>query len=122
EMATLDAGLRRALEGRGLAMGVVGAAGVGKSRLCHEFVELCRSRSLPVVEAHCLSHARTAPLGVLREVLLGALGVDQDEELTREKISERLVALDPALVDALPLAHRSEEHTSELQSPDHLVC
>src|SRR5213596_3254132 len=105
EMATLDAGLRRALEGRGLAMGVVGAAGVGKSRLCHEFVELCRSRSLPVVEAHCLSHARTAPLGVLREVLLGALGVDQDEELTREKISERLVALDPALVDVLPLAH-----------------
>src|SRR5438477_306706 len=79
EMATLDAGLRRALEGRGLAMGVVGAAGVGKSRLCHEFVELCRSRSLPVVEAHCLSHARTAPLGVLREVLLGALGLDRDE-------------------------------------------
>jgi len=107
EMATLDAGLRRALEGRGLAMGVVGAAGVGKSRLCHEFVELCRSRSLPVVEAHCLSHARTAPLGVLREVLLGALGLDRDEdpEPTREKISERLVALDPALVDALPLAH-----------------
>src|SRR5881409_2617418 len=80
EMATLDAGLRRALEGRGLAMGVVGAAGVGKSRLCHEFVEQCRSRSLPVVEAHCLSHARTAPLGVLREVLLGALGVDRDED------------------------------------------
>src|SRR5437867_8065868 len=107
EMATLDAGLRRALEGRGLAMGVVGAAGVGKSRLCHEFVELCRSRSLPVVEAHCLSHARTAPFGVLRDLLLGALGVDQNEnpELTRAKISELLVALDPSLVDALPLAH-----------------
>src|SRR5262249_55235329 len=38
EMAALDAGLRRALEGRGLAVGVVGAAGVGKSRLCQEFV------------------------------------------------------------------------------------
>src|SRR5947208_9648357 len=55
EMATLDAALRRALERHGLAMGVVGAAGVGKSRLCHEFIELCRSRRLPVVEAHCLS-------------------------------------------------------------------
>src|SRR5438034_7962384 len=66
EMATLDAALRRALERHGLAMGVVGAAGVGKSRLCHEFIELCRSRRLPVVEAHCLSHARTAPFGVLR--------------------------------------------------------
>ena len=88
-------------------MGVVGAAGVGKSRLCQEFVERCRSRSLPVVEVHCLSHARTAPLGVLRELLRGALGVNQDAEpdLARERISERLVALDPSLVDALPLAH-----------------
>ncbi len=107
ELTALDAGLRRALEGHGLAMGVVGAAGVGKSRLCQEFVERCRSRSLPVVEVHCLSHARTAPLGVLRELLRGALGVNQDAEpdLARERISERLVALDPSLVDALPLAH-----------------
>ena len=107
ELTALDAGLRRALDGHGLAMGVVGAAGVGKSRLCQEFVERCRSRSLPVVEVHCLSHARTAPLGVLRELLRGALGVNQDAEpdLARERISERLVALDPSLVDALPLAH-----------------
>src|SRR5258708_31207668 len=25
-------------------------------------------------------------------------------------------------VNAVAIAHRSEEHTSELQSPDHLVC
>ena len=107
KLTALDDGLRRALEGHGIAMGVVGAAGVGKSRLCQEFVERCRSRSLPVVEVHCLSHARTAPLGVLRELLRGALGVNQDAEpdLARERISERLVALDPSLVDALPLAH-----------------
>src|SRR4029453_11701986 len=107
EMTTLDAGLRRALEGHGVAMGVVGVAGVGKSRLCQEFVELCRSRGLAVVEAHCLSHARTAPLGVVRDLLRGALGVDEDEdpELARAKISERLVALDPSLVGAVPLAH-----------------
>src|SRR5438132_1081876 len=107
ELTTLEAGLGRALVGHGLAMGVVGAAGVGKSRLCQEFVERCRSRSLPVVEVHCLSHARTAPLGVLRDLLRGALGVNQEEdpELARERISERLVALDPSLVDALPLAH-----------------
>jgi len=107
EMTTLAAGLRRALEGHGVAMGVVGGAGVGKSRLCQEFVELCRSRGLAVVEAHCLSHARTAPLGVVRDLLRGALGVDEDEdpELARAKISERLVALDPSLVGAVPLAH-----------------
>src|SRR5258708_28489014 len=29
---------------------------------------------------------------------------------------------DAELHEAAELAHRSEEHTSELQSPDHLVC
>src|SRR5436305_376064 len=48
ELTALDAGLRRALEGHGIAMGVVGAAGVGKSSLCQKFVERSRSRSLPV--------------------------------------------------------------------------
>jgi len=119
EMAALEAGLRRALEGHGVAMGVVGAAGVGKTRLCHEFIEQCRSRRLPVVEAHCLSHARSVPLGVLRDLLLGALGVDQHEppELIRAKIAERLVALDPSLVDALPLVHDLLD-VSEASSPE----
>src|SRR5258708_30274685 len=46
---------------------------------------------------------------------------------------ERLIPLVPAYVDVIDLGHarivvdwpldyRSEEHTSELQSPDHLVC
>src|SRR5262249_30825853 len=107
EMAMLDAGLQRALEGHGLAMGVVGAAGVGKSRICQEFVDLCRSRGLLVVEVHCLSHARTAPLGVLRDLLRGALGVDQtaDPGLARETISKRLVALDHAFNETMLLAH-----------------
>src|SRR2546422_9469778 len=54
----------------------------------------------------CRTHG-PPPFGVLRDLLLGAIGVDQNEnpELTRAKISELLVALDPSLVDALPLAH-----------------
>src|SRR4030095_16086117 len=46
-------------------------------------------------------------LGVVRDLLRGALGVDEDEdpELARAKISERLVALDPSLVGAVPFAH-----------------
>src|SRR5258708_8240821 len=33
-----------------------------------------------------------------------------------------LLAMALALLIMLTTAHRSEEHTSELQSPDHLVC
>ncbi|MEW6270242.1 MAG: adenylate/guanylate cyclase domain-containing protein [Thermodesulfobacteriota bacterium] len=106
EMAILEAALGATLEGRGVAVGVVGAAGVGKSRLCQEFVERCRARSIPVIEAHCLSHARNAPLGVLRDLLRDALSVgrDADPELARDRIARGLVELDPALRDAVPLA------------------
>ncbi len=105
-MAMLEAALRRTLDGRGVAVGVDGAAGVGKSRLCQELVERCRARSIPVIEAHCLSHARNAPLGVVRDLLRDALRVapDQDPEVARETIARGLVELDPALRDAVPLA------------------
>jgi AAA ATPase domain len=39
EMATLETALEQARGGAGAVVGVVGEAGVGKSRLCHEFVE-----------------------------------------------------------------------------------
>ena len=44
-MATLEAALHRAAEGTGQVVGVVGEAGVGKSRLCDVFVEQVRTRN-----------------------------------------------------------------------------
>ena len=46
EMEALESALARALEGTGRVAAVVGEAGVGKSRLCAEFVERCRARGL----------------------------------------------------------------------------
>src|SRR5258708_31623691 len=39
-------------------------------------------------------------------------------------VQRRIVAsfLSASAVEGLSMIHRSEEHTSELQSPDHLVC
>src|SRR6185436_3378531 len=44
EMAILEQALTDADEGRGCVIGIVADAGVGKSRLCHEFAERCRAR------------------------------------------------------------------------------
>src|SRR5258708_14490636 len=56
----------------------------------------------------------------LRDALLGAVADFHGGNLLRKFLDERIVDLVLG-VDAVG-ADRSEEHTSELQSPDHLVC
>jgi adenylate cyclase len=46
DMRTLDAALEQAQAGNGQVVGIVAEAGVGKSRLCFEFLERCRARGM----------------------------------------------------------------------------
>lgn len=106
EMAVLDAALGHAVEGRGGAVGVVADAGVGKSRLCTEFLEGCRARGVAVFEAHCVSHGQAVPLLPILELMRGYFGInarDSDQQ-AREKIAGRLVLLDRELESFLPVA------------------
>src|SRR5438552_8866243 len=56
--------------------------------------------------------------------LAGAIGTQQPEELARldRQAHARERAHGAEALLELPDLDRSEEHTSELQSPDHLVC
>ena len=56
ELALLELGLERAAAGDGCAVGLVAEAGVGKSRLCFEFAERCRTRGVRVLEARSEEH------------------------------------------------------------------
>ncbi|TMA62192.1 MAG: zinc-ribbon domain-containing protein [Deltaproteobacteria bacterium] len=105
ELAWLDGILVRALESNGQVVGVVGDAGVGKSRVCLEFVNRCRARGIAVQEAHCPAHGSTVPLLPIRELLRGylALGDGDPPETVRRKVADQLLALDPGLEDALPV-------------------
>lgn len=106
ELAMLDETLRLAVDGRGGAVGVVADAGVGKSRLCLEFLEGCRARGIAVYEAHCVAHGQTVPLLPILELLRGYFGIttrDSDQQ-AREKIAGRMVLLDRELEAFLPLA------------------
>src|SRR5262249_9517878 len=62
EMAALEAALSQALEGSAQVVGVVGEPGVGKSRLCFEFLERCQERGLAIFQAHGVSHGKVIPL------------------------------------------------------------
>jgi adenylate cyclase len=105
ETAALEAALERAIQGNGQVIGVVGEAGVGKSRLCYEFIQGCRARGLMVNEAHGVAHGKAIPFLTVLEFFRGYFGItEQDgDEMARDKIAGRLLRLDEQFSEALPL-------------------
>jgi predicted ATPase len=105
EMTTLELALHRATESNGQVVGVVGEAGVGKSRLCVEFVEQCRERDIRVLEAHCPAHGKTVPFLPLLQLLRSSFGISErdDDHEVRRKIVGELLLLDQAFREMLPL-------------------
>jgi class 3 adenylate cyclase/tetratricopeptide (TPR) repeat protein len=105
ELRTLDDALAEALAGNGQIVGVVGEAGVGKSRLCLQFLQACRQRGLRVVEAHCPSHGKTEPFGAVLQFLRAAFGLREHERdaAARERVERWLADTDPVLAENLPL-------------------
>lgn len=95
EMALLERGLERADEGDGCAVGLVADAGIGKSRLCFEFAELCRARGIRVLEGLALAHSRATPFEPVIDVMKALFEMPDDEpERAREKIVAVLKSLD----------------------------
>lgn len=62
ELAALHTALRERAASGGRVVAVVGDAGIGKSRLCHELAEDARARGCAVQRIVCPSHGRTVPL------------------------------------------------------------
>ncbi len=105
EIASLESALERAVGGNGQVIGVVGDAGIGKSRLCFEFVERCRARGISVRHAYGVSHGKTIPLLPILEFLRQVFGItpqDGDRE-AQQKIAGGIVLIDEELRDELPL-------------------
>ncbi len=105
EMAALESALARAGEGNAQVTGIVGEAGVGKSRLCEEFARRCRARGIDVRRAAGVSHGQAVPLLPVLDLLRDYFGIDDADlpQAAREKIAGRLVTLDPAFADGLPV-------------------
>jgi class 3 adenylate cyclase/tetratricopeptide (TPR) repeat protein len=105
ELNRLDTALERALSGEGQVLGVVAVAGIGKSRLCHEFAERCRARGIRVRHATGVSHGQSIPLLPILEFLRESFGVTaQDTDLAaRQKIAGAIFLADQELQGELPL-------------------
>jgi class 3 adenylate cyclase/predicted ATPase len=105
DMAALEAALARAIARSAQVVGIVGEPGVGKSRLCFEFLERCRARGLAIVEAHGVPHGKALPLLPMFELFRNFFGItEQDpDQAVREKIAGRFLLLDESLREVLPL-------------------
>ena len=94
-----------AISGNAQVVGVVAEPGVGKSRLCYEFLERCRARGVTTFEAHGIPHGKSIPLLPMLDYLRTVVGIaDQDSaEAARQKIAGSLLLLDESFREALPM-------------------
>ncbi len=92
ELAALEVELASIMRGEARVVGVVGEAGLGKSRLCFEFAEACRRRGIRVHEARVLAHGRDTPLQPVLELFRDAFGIQPNDpaDVSRRRIVDFL--------------------------------
>jgi adenylate cyclase len=96
ELGTLAAILDQAIEGRGCVVGVVGAPGIGKSRLVRELAATATMQGVDVLWAFCDAHARGVPFYAVAGLLRAVMGVaDLDTFEARERVRARLPGANP---------------------------
>jgi class 3 adenylate cyclase/tetratricopeptide (TPR) repeat protein len=105
ELRILESAREQALAGQPQVIGIVGDAGVGKSRLCDMFARRCRAKGVPVYHTSGQAHAKSIPLMPVLQIMRSYFDVtDLDSHQTaRERIAGKLLLLDESFGEDLPL-------------------
>ena len=105
EMARLRQALEEARAGQGRVVAAVGEAGVGKSRLFHEFVHSHRTDGCLVLESSSVAYGRATAYLAVVDLLRGYFNIEagDDPRTVREKATGKVLALDESLRSALPV-------------------
>lgn len=120
EMRLLQQAQRLAEAGDAQVVGVCGAPGTGKSRICYEFVQWCRSRARPVFEVRAQLYGSATPLQPVLELMRTFFfGISDGDAaaVARQKIASRLDDLEHAQPADLPLLSEFLGVTGEEASP-----
>jgi AAA ATPase-like protein/adenylate/guanylate cyclase family protein len=104
ELAALETELASIMQDEARIVGVVGEAGVGKSRLCYEFGEACRRRDVRVLEARVLEHGGATPFQPVLDLLRDFFGIKAKEppSVSRQRVVDLLQSRGD-FEDTLPL-------------------
>ncbi|HUS25600.1 MAG TPA: adenylate/guanylate cyclase domain-containing protein [Candidatus Binatia bacterium] len=104
EMAALHEAFARVRGGHGQVLAVIGNAGIGKSRLCHEFAEGLARAGVPVHRATGVPYSGALPLYPVQTLTRSRLRLPErcaDEEV-RRLVAGTFLLQDPANAAALP--------------------
>ena len=104
ELQALHQALDAAALGHGQIVTVVGEAGVGKSRLFHEFIHSPKTRGWLVLHAGSVSYGKATGYGPVIDLLKYHFGVEERDAppRIRERVTSKLLALDRSLEAQLP--------------------
>jgi class 3 adenylate cyclase/tetratricopeptide (TPR) repeat protein len=103
-MAALMETYEKARAGSGQVVGMVGEAGVGKSRLLLEFRNRLPQDEFTYLEGRCIHFGGSMPYLPVLDVLRSYFGImEGDREfLTRKMVTEKVLELDRNLAETLP--------------------
>jgi DNA-binding NtrC family response regulator/tetratricopeptide (TPR) repeat protein len=92
EMAVLHSRLAAALRGRGQLVSIVGDAGIGKSRLLHEFGQSVGADQATYIEGRCLSYGSAIPYLPVLDLVRAVCRITEADDATAaaEKIRHTL--------------------------------
>src|SRR3989441_84322 len=103
ELEQLALALEHVRKGQGQVVGVVGEAGVGKSRLFWEFIESHPSRHSLVLVSGAASYGKATPYLSVTDLLKAYFQIEprDDARKIRERVTEKVLSLERALAPAL---------------------
>jgi class 3 adenylate cyclase/tetratricopeptide (TPR) repeat protein len=104
ELETLNEAFEKARSGEGQVVGVVGEAGVGKSRLLLEFRNKLPKGEYLHLEGQCLHYGRSMPYLPILDAFRTYLGIKEGEKesVIKQKMQKRIVGSDETLTRCLP--------------------
>jgi class 3 adenylate cyclase len=104
EIETLRESFAKVQSGEGQVVGLVGEAGVGKSRLLLEFRSLLPQGGYTYLEGQCLHYGGSMPYLPVLDALRSFLGIKEGEPefVIRNRMKEKILGLDEKLKDLIP--------------------